>query len=196
MVYAIGKIANSDNQEENRASVEFLKDALLQFKCERDEDLQSFLHNKAIPFDIKDKTRTYLILDDDEFYKHKNIVIHGYFSLAMKVLTVPDDLSNNQRKKLDGKYSNIENGISAFLIGQLGKSDLHKDKLNGRQMILAAMNIIKEAQDRVGGRVVYLECLNKPGLIRFYESNGFSVFRKNAESRYVIMVSYLNKFES
>ena len=175
-----------------KASVD-LKDALLSFKCNRDTDLQNFLTDKSVNFDKADKTRTYLILDEEMFIAGRLFLL-GYFSLAIKVLTVPDELSGSQRKKLDGKYSHIENGISAYLIGQLGKNDLYKDKITGRQLVFEAMKIIKEARILVGGRVVYIECADNTKLIKFYENNGFSVFSRNKKSKLVQMITYISKF--
>lgn len=38
-------------------------------------------------------------------------------------------------------------------------------------------------QEEIGGKFVYLECENKPKLIHFYESNGFTVFGKRKKDR-------------
>ena len=170
-------------------TIEGLRSDLLTFVCEKDVDVQNFLHTKSVYFDKKDKTRTYLIVDNTS----GSVNILGYFSIAIKVLTVPEDLSGSKKKKLDGKYSNIENGISAYLIGQLGKNDIYKDRITGRQILLEAFNIIKEAQSRVGGRVVYIECCDTPQLIKFYEQNGFTLFNRDPKSGLMQMLTYINK---
>ena len=170
-----------------------IKDALLSFRCGQDTDVQNFLSEKAVLFEKADKTRTYLVIDDETLAAGR-LNILGYFSLAIKVLTLPEEISGNQKKKLDGKYSHIENGISAYLIGQLGKNDLYKEKLSGKQLILEAMKIIQEARIRVGGRVAYIECADHPKLIKFYADNGFTVFNKDKKSELVQMITYISKF--
>lgn len=41
-----------------------------------------------------------------------------------------------------------------------------------------ALERIKNIQYEIGGRYTYLECEDRPQLINFYESNGFSKFGK------------------
>ena len=70
--------------------------------------------------------------------------------------------------------------ISLPLIGQLGKNYTNGyDKINyGRYIIKFACDKIREAQELMGGRFVFLECEDKPELKEFYESNGFVCFGK------------------
>lgn len=83
-----------------------LESLLLSFCCINDIDIQDFLHNKAIEFEKISKTRTYLIVDQEQL-KEQNITldkitIYGYISLAVKSLALPENISNRQRKQLDG----------------------------------------------------------------------------------------------
>lgn len=53
------------------------------------------------------------------------------------------------------------------------------DKLiTGDILLKLACNKIKEAQELIGGRFVFLECEDKIKLREFYEDNGFVCFRK------------------
>ena len=62
------------------------------FRCKKDEDIELFLQNKAIEFERLSKSRTYLVCDvnDLENKSIDELIIYGYISLALKVLTVPD----------------------------------------------------------------------------------------------------------
>lgn len=55
------------------ASARDYKDALVEalkfFKCYKDTDVQDFLNNKAIDFEIRDWATTYLLLNRDDFDK-------------------------------------------------------------------------------------------------------------------------------
>ena len=42
-----------------------LSELLSSFSCEKDGDIEFFLHNKAIEFEKLSKTRTYLILNQE-----------------------------------------------------------------------------------------------------------------------------------
>ena len=53
------------------------------------------------------------------------------------------------------------------------------DKLiTGDILLKFACDKIREAQELMGGRFVFLECEDKPELKEFYESNGFVCFGK------------------
>jgi len=53
--------------------------SILCFTCQ-DADVESFLKNKAIDFEKRDKSRTYLITDDE----NNNLL--GYFTLSLTTL--------------------------------------------------------------------------------------------------------------
>ena len=68
--------------------------------CKEDEDIESFLHNRAIEFEKISKARTYLIVDADKLMaENSEFVICGYVSLALKILTISEHESNRIRKK-------------------------------------------------------------------------------------------------
>ena len=45
---------------------ELLSQILSSFSCEQDEDIENFLHNRAIEFEELSKARTYLICDEEQ----------------------------------------------------------------------------------------------------------------------------------
>jgi hypothetical protein len=101
----------------------------------------------------------------------------GFFTLTIKDFEISETVSKTKKKKLT--YGRTEqNRVSAYLIAQVGKDDRAAEKI-GKDMINAALKLIKKAQDYVGGRVVYIECKPNDRLIKFYEDNGFSRLQDN-----------------
>ena len=92
-------------------------------------------------------------------------------------------LFRSQIKNLDGLGSKI-NGeliteVPAILIGQIGKNDLHKDRIKGSLLMQYCMSTVLDGQARLGGRVVLLECKNIDYLVKtFYPSYGFKKLEK------------------
>ena len=57
-----------------------------------------------------------------------------------------------------------------------------------------ACDEVAEVQLRIGGKIVYLECEDKPCLIEFYERNGFRKFSERQldyDSSQVMKTEYL-----
>jgi len=46
-----------------------------------------------------------------------------------------------------------------------------------------ACDKVAQVQEMIGGKIVYLECEDKPYLIQFYESNGFVNFGQRTLDR-------------
>lgn len=75
------------------------------FNCEKDKDIENFIRERAILFEKLGKSRTYLIFDEDE----EEFKVLAYFTLAMQVLKIPEDLLSNRKTKfLDGFSSKIK----------------------------------------------------------------------------------------
>ena len=47
--------------------ISLLNHILSSFSCSYDEDIQNFLHNRAIDFENLLKSRTYLVIDEGQF---------------------------------------------------------------------------------------------------------------------------------
>jgi len=163
-----------------------IKTILSSFSCAKDPDIQNFLHNKAIDFELLSKARTYLFCDHEKMAKENQIFILGYITLAPKVLHLPDEMSIRQRQNLDGLSGKIHGekitDIPCYLIGQLGRNDAaSKGDISGKYLIDAAHSIILNAIKAVGGRYMMVECRNKPELIKFYEANKFEPVGKEPD---------------
>ncbi|MCD8053709.1 MAG: hypothetical protein LUF00_06640 [Lachnospiraceae bacterium] len=160
---------------------------LSSFSCEQDDDIESFLHKRAVEFEKLSKSRTYLVFDQEQLENasmdNQPLKIYGYISLALKILTVPETTSNRIRKDLDGFSSKIHgtliNDFPCYLIGQLSRaSNVPKESLSGKQLVDFAYDVITAAVNSVGGRYMMIECHDNEKLIQFYEKNSFRVIAR------------------
>ncbi|OPX87176.1 hypothetical protein [Pelotomaculum sp. PtaB.Bin117] len=179
-------------------SEETVKEVISTFYCSKDHDIESFLknENKAILYERKFKSRTYLIFDEDGL-ENGSFVLLAYFTIAIQTLKIPNGTAVSQIRKLDGLYakkgSEALTEIPSYLIGQLSKNDKHADKIAGDELLQYALSVINKAQGIVGGRVAFIECQDRPQLISFYTRNGFKYFRKDPDDGLVQMVRLLDK---
>lgn len=158
-----------------------VKDILSDFVCPLNHDIEYFLHNKAIEFAKQGLARTHLVFAS---YKDEPVLV-GYFTLAIKSFTLKKNaLSNGMRKRIAkfGQYNKeLERYIiPAPLIGQLGKNfaNGYNKLISGDELLEMACQKVTLFQLALGGKIVYLECEDKPILLEFYERNGFIPFGK------------------
>ena len=176
-----------------------LQQILNTFSCEQDSDIASFLHSRAVEFERLSKARTYLIVDEISL-KQGTFTILGYFSIALKTLSIPETLSNRARKELDGFSGKIHGepiqNIPCYLIGQLARNSLTDAKtLPGNAIFGLAYGTIAAAVNLVGGRYLMIECRNIESLIRFYKDNLFTEIARISDGT-VPMVKMIRKIES
>jgi len=148
---------------------EHVYEILSSFSC-RDKDVESFLKEDAVLHEKKHISRTYLIFTTDQASE-----LVAYFSLAVKSMNVADLIVSNELLK---KMNISEDVAQSYLIGQIGKRDGSQKGL-GKLAMSSAIEIIKEANARVGCRVIRLDC--KPSLMKYYAENGFVLARRNKE---------------
>lgn len=152
------------------------------FSCSRDKDLESFLHKKAIPQDKKNISRTYVLIDDVDGMK----IVIGYFTLALKCMTIHDGLALSNALK---KRMNVNNGVAqSYLIGQLSRAD-GCQKGKGRKMIEQAIQIFQKGKSLFGCCLVRLDC--KDDLVSYYKDAGFECIGKNKEGNLNQMIIIL-----
>lgn len=140
-------------------------------------DIERFLSANAIQFAKMKTAITYLAIDTDDG------ALLGYFSLAHKSLEISADGLTRKLKDKIKKFSTLNPEtnaytVSAFLIGQFGKNYAvdNGKRISGADLMAAAMKQLQEAQNKVGGTIVYLDCEADAHLIRFYEGQHFSLF--------------------
>lgn len=167
------------------------------FNCEKDKDIENFIRERAILFEKLGKSRTYLIFDEDE----EEFKVLAYFTLAMQVLKIPEDLLSNRKTKfLDGFSSKIRGEkITEFptiLIGQVGKNDLFKELISGNEIMQYCLSTVFKGQAVLAGRIIMLECKDAPYIINLYKKFGFQKLEKDYdEDEHIQMIKILEEDE-
>lgn len=154
------------------ASKDDVKEYLKGFKCTKDSDLQTFLHEKAIMYENKGRSRTYLLIDEDNF----NPLAYITLSLTEICVSGETSLSNAIKRKMDLK----DDKTVGYLIGQIAKDDSVSEHV-GHELIQTAMRLLKMSYMQNGGRVVCLDC--KKELLDFYQKEGFVLIRSMPDSK-------------
>ena len=155
-----------------------LDEALLNFQCSKDLDVQEFLNKKAVNFERRGWATTYLLLSEVDF-EQGVLRIEGYFSLTHKAVLVNSDVSLSLRKKLTGvKQSTIE---SFVLIGQLGKrigyysnGEYDESTINAEEIIDDAIAVIQMSSKYIINKHVIVECKPIQKVKQIYTDYGFS----------------------
>ena len=175
-IISLKKIVNSIGEEKS-------KKLLNTFKCEKNKDVEYFLREKAIEFSKQGISETFIVTTS---YKGDE-VIAGYFALANKVTKIKRGIFSNTTKRRFAKFATYDGinkcyTIALPLIGQVGRNFNNSyDKLiDGDLLLKLACDKIKEAQEILGGRFVFLECEDKTVLTDLYERNGFVCFGKRS----------------
>lgn len=156
------------------------KSILSSFSCPLNPDVEHFLKNVAIEFTKQSISSTYLIMAS---YKDEYVLV-GYFTLANKIFCIDkDSLPNRKWRSRMAKFGQFDQTIqrytvSAPLIGQLGKNytNAYNKLITGDELLKLALDKVREMQNIVGGKIVYLECEEKEALLDFYSQNGFVNF--------------------
>ena len=162
---------------DNKAGEPMLARVLSGFSCPKNPDVEHFLKKSAVEFTKKSQSVTYLVFSVES----KELL--GYFTLALKSLTVRGETVSNtmKRKLLRISELDVESDtytMSAYLIAQLGKNYTNgrNNKITGKELIELAWTVIEDAKYMLGGMVTFLEAENEEKLLTFYHNNHFSQF--------------------
>ncbi len=154
-----------------------LVELLSGFSSPKNKDVERFLKKSAIEFTKKNQSVTYLVVSAED------VRLLGYFTLALKPLTVRGETVSNAMKRKLLRISELDEKsdtytMSAYLIAQLGKnfSESGGTEITGAELLKLAWDKIKEIQYLGGGVVTFLEAENEEKLLSFYRDNRFSQF--------------------
>lgn len=174
------------NRDSEISGEQILTDMLSGFSCPVNPNVEKFFKENAVEFTKKNQSVTYLV------FSKEDATLVGYFTLAVKPITVNSTIiSNTTKRKLlrvgQIDEDNQELHLAAYLIAQLGKNFTNdaNDKITGQQLLEIAIDEVKESQFKIGGIVVFLEAENNPKLRQFYvQENNFKEFgvRKDEET--------------
>ena len=175
--YLVINIRKYLESHDPRLGEEDLVQVLSEFSCEKNPDVEMFLKKNAIEFTKKNQSITYIVLsmEDGELL--------GYFTIALKPLTVRGETVSNTVKKKLLRISELDEEtqtytMSAYLIAQLGKNFTNgaNEKITGAELLEAAWSKVEEIQYQAGGVVTFLEANNDEKLLSFYSNNRFVKF--------------------
>lgn len=162
---------------DNEAGEPMLDRVLSGFSCPNNPDVERFLKKSAVEFAKKNQSVTYLVFSVES----KELL--GYFTLALKPLTVRGETVSNTTKRKLLRISELDEKtdtytMSAYLIAQLGKNYTNgrNKKITGKGLVELAWSVIEDAQYMLGGMVTFLEAENEEKLLSFYSANRFSQF--------------------
>ena len=150
---------------------------LSEFSCPKNPDVEHFLKSNCVQFTKKNQSVTYLVMSMEKGE------LLGYFTIALKPLTVRDEMISNTVKRKIKRVSEFDSQtnsytMSAYLIAQLGKNytDGRNKEITGAELLELAWSVIEDMQYMGGGMVVFLEANNEEKLLSFYRDNKFRQF--------------------
>lgn len=134
------------------------------------KDMLSYLLNKAFKFEKEHKSRNFIVEDSET-----NDIL-GFFSLSLKVVDI-SNLEKTIKKKLilKGKSTNNIDAIPVLLIGQFGKNT-KVNGITGEELFKEVLKKIEKFRSIVGTQMIFLDSLNNPKVISFYEKFGFVTY--------------------
>ncbi len=175
--YRIINIRRYIGNENPELGEDELLQILSEFSCPLNPDVERFLKYSSIEFTKKNQSVTYLV------FSVADGKLLGYFTLALKPLTVRGETVSNTVKRKLLRVSELDKKsdtytMSAYLIAQLGKNYSENDgkMITGAELLGLAWNKIKATQYMFGGMVTFLEAENEEKLLSFYRDNRFLQF--------------------
>ncbi len=175
--YRIINIRRYIGNENPELGEDELLQILSEFSCPLNPDVERFLKYSSIEFTKKNQSVTYLV------FSVADGKLLGYFTLALKPLTVRGETVSNTVKRKLLRVSELDKKsdtytMSAYLIAQLGKNYSENDgkMITGAELLELAWDKIKATQYMLGGIVAFLEAENEEKLLSFYRDNRFSQF--------------------
>ena len=175
--YRIINIRRYIGNENPELGEDELLQILSEFSCPLNPDVERFLKYSSIEFTKKNQSVTYLV------FSVADGKLLGYFTLALKPLTVRGETVSNTVKRKLLRVSELDKKsdtytMSAYLIAQLGKNYSENDgkMITGAELLGLAWDKIKATQYMFGGMVTFLEAENEEKLLSFYRENRFSQF--------------------
>ena len=175
--YRIINIRRYIGNENPELGEDELLQILSEFSCPMNPDVERFLKHSSIEFTKKNQSVTYLV------FSVADGKLLGYFTLALKPLTVRGETVSNTVKRKLLRISELDKKsdtytMSAYLIAQLGKNYSEDDgkMITGAELLELAWDKIKATQYMFGGMVTFLEAENEEKLLSFYRENRFSQF--------------------
>ncbi|MCG7848192.1 MAG: hypothetical protein MIO93_03310 [ANME-2 cluster archaeon] len=124
-------------------------------------------------------SKSYFIVDIDRTDENY-ICFLAYYSLALKVICLKEELSGKKRGLINAQKG--QKAVPTYYIAQLAKNDKYKDEIFGDEILESALDIINKAAKFVGGRIVWVEAkAENEGVVKFYQKNGFKELQREEQ---------------
>lgn len=164
------------------------KNILSNFSCPLNLDVEQFIRQKAIPYELAGMARTYLIMA--QFDTLNPIGICAIYSITTKSIYINQKMTRSARKLAFGTTYAVGNPVNAILIGQLSKNYFNNlnELISGEQIMSIIIDKIKEIDVLIPSVSVYIECEDKEQLKKYYEKFEFQYFAKSNDNllQYII----------
>ena len=192
--YSLLQLLNARGEDE-------VSDVLSSFRCERNKDIEDFVRYNTFDFNLRGFCASYLVFDTDA------AALVGFYALALKIASIPENVVSKTAHKKLASFGELRPETGCFdlpcvLLAQFGKSDSGIGRVTGEELMAFVEKSISDIQRLVGGRFVFLDSVNEPGLIEYYSRMGYREFgirnkpagedSDSAEGSYVQMFKYLH----
>lgn len=140
------------------------------------KDVENFLKTKAVQATKLNTATTYLVYTE---VSPIEIDLIGYFSLAMKMLTIKKSSLSSSKEKIISRFGYYDDDsdsykVPAVLVAQFGRNfNNESSSIPGTNLMDIALMQIKTVLSFLSGKTVFLECEKKKKLIDFYSDKGF-----------------------
>ena len=160
-----------------------MTNALDSFRCCKDDDIETFLRQKAFDFIDKSLCSVYLILDEDKFDEGL-LVVDAFFTLSHKSL-ISNGISKTKIQRISGGFKHAE-ALHFVLIGQLGKhiyrqkdGEYNSANISSAEILDFAFDIIKASSNLIPCRFVLIECSKNEKVQKVYTDYGFQLLQED-----------------
>lgn len=150
----------------------------------KNNDVTTFLKEKAIAYDKSNRSKTFLLFDDVS----KDLL--GYFTLAVKSVDFCATVKRSTKAQITG-HDTKDNFAIFYLIGQLGRDKNLSNKGFGSILLDTAIFYLTTVQPIIGLRYCLIETeksKENQGVIDFYINNKFKCLQIDKTDKYQQMI--------
>ena len=150
------------------------------------KDVESFLKTKAVQATKLNTATTYLVYVERSAIE---IDLVGYFSLAMKMLTLKKSSLSKSSVRIISRFGYYDDDsgsykVPAILIAQFGRNFSEESlSIPGTDLMAITLHQVQTILALLSGKTVFLESEKKQKLINFYIENGFTVLDNDVLSK-------------
>lgn len=164
----IEKIKQMAPEKDDKQIYELFKTIILENVDFRgNKEMLLYLSENAVLYEKHHRSRNFIVEE-----KETGDIL-GFFSLSLKVIDISKlDTGNKRKLILKGKSPKHIDYLPVLLIGQFGKNT-KLNKITGQKLFEIVLFKIEEFRAIVGTQIIFLDSINHPKVIQFYEQFGF-----------------------